>query len=54
MGYASVEDMAAAIKEKNKKIKNLEKKMGQLKKSKSFKIGRAATYIPRKIRDALK
>lgn len=52
--YSSVEDMAAAIKEKNKKIKNLEKKMGQLKKSKSFKIGRAATYIPRKIRDVLK
>lgn len=53
-GYSSIEDMASAIKKKDSRIRTLEKMMAQMQASKSFRIGRAATYIPRKIRDAMK
>lgn len=53
-GYTSIEELSAALKENEKKYKRLEKKMKQLKNSKSFKAGRAITFIPRKVRDGLR
>ena len=53
-GYATVEELSQALEQSSQKVKLLEKKMKQLKASKSFRAGRALTYIPRKIRDAVK
>lgn len=53
-GYATVEELSQALEQSSQKVKMLEKKMKQLKASKSFRAGRALTYIPRKIRDAVK
>lgn len=53
-GYSSIEDMAATIKKKDMKIRTLEQTLKDMQNSKSFRMGRAATYIPRKIRDIMK
>lgn len=50
MGYGSVNELSQALQKANKKIVKLEKKVNDIERSTSLKVGHAITFIPRKIK----
>ena len=53
-GYGSMKEMSLALEAKDRTIKKLKKKIDDMEKSTSLRVGRAVTLIPRKIRKALR
>lgn len=52
--YGSVEELSAAVKNYVNKTKKLQKKIDDMEHSTSLRVGRAITFIPRKIKKALR
>lgn len=53
-GYGSMKEMSLALEAKDRTIKKLKKKIDDMEKSTSLRVGRAVTLIPRKIKKALR
>lgn len=51
--FGSVEELSAALKKSENKVKKLQKKVDDMENSTSLKVGRAITLIPRKIKKSI-